>query len=169
VAGGERLTRSDLEALYRTQGPRLLLYLQRRTGDAALASDLVQEVFLRLLRVPIRATSEAEVKSYLYRIANSRLVDHARRTQRERGWKAWLFHEPITEPAAGSDFECVFRRLATRDATLLWLAYVEGMDHNEIAKALDVKRASVKVLLSRARGRLRDLLAEGGLAQEGLA
>jgi len=41
---------------------------------------------------------------------------------------------------------------------LLWLAYVEEDTHEEIADALGVKRGSVKVLLSRARARLRDLL-----------
>ena len=38
------------------------------------------------------------------------------------------------------------------------LAYVEGQSHNEIAEAVGLARDSVKVLLFRARKRLRDLL-----------
>jgi len=48
--------------------------------------------------------------------------------------------------------------LAPRERALLWLAYVEGQSHNEIAKAVGLARDSVKVLLFRARKRLRDLL-----------
>jgi len=44
----------------------------------------------------------------------------------------------------------------------LWLAYVEGDTHEDIAAALHVRRGSVKVLLSRARARLRDLLTKRG-------
>jgi DNA-directed RNA polymerase specialized sigma24 family protein len=46
---------------------------------------------------------------------------------------------------------------------LLWLAYVEQEDHVRIAQSLRISRGSVKVLLSRARARLRDLLAARGL------
>jgi RNA polymerase sigma-70 factor (ECF subfamily) len=52
----------------------------------------------------------------------------------------------------------VFDRLPRRDAALLWLAYVDGHDHAEMAEILEVKPASVRVLLSRARARLADLL-----------
>jgi DNA-directed RNA polymerase specialized sigma24 family protein len=45
----------------------------------------------------------------------------------------------------------------------LWLAYVEEHNHQEIASALGLARGSVKVLLSRARARLRKLLVTKGL------
>ena len=45
-----------------------------------------------------------------------------------------------------------FAELKPRDRALLWLAYVEEHNHQEIASALGLARGSVKVLLSRARG-----------------
>jgi len=45
----------------------------------------------------------------------------------------------------------------------LWLAYVEEHNHQEIASALGIARGSVKVLLSRARAKLRKLLVTKGL------
>jgi len=56
-----------------------------------------------------------------------------------------------------------FAELAPRDRALLWLAYVEEHNHQEIASALGLARGSVKVLLSRARTRLRKLLVTKGL------
>ena len=40
----------------------------------------------------------------------------------------------------------------------MWLAHVEGASHREIAAALGLREGSIRVLLSRARRRLADLL-----------
>jgi DNA-directed RNA polymerase specialized sigma24 family protein len=45
----------------------------------------------------------------------------------------------------------------------LWLAYVEGENHQEIANALGLARGSVKVLLFRARAKLKRLLTTAGV------
>jgi RNA polymerase sigma-70 factor (ECF subfamily) len=161
------MTREELKRLYESLGPRLVLYLERRTGDGALAADLVQDVFLRLFESPIRLDSESEAKSYLYRMANSRLVDHARRGERDKRWRVWLrLESPTVEAAEADDMGRVFRTLKPRDAALLWLAYVEQMNHNEIAKVLGVKPTSVKVLLHRARIELKGTMTRLGLAPE---
>ena len=101
---------ADLDSLYRSLGPRLLLYLQRRSGDPALAADLLQEVFLRLLESPIAARSEAEVRSYLYRTAQSRLVDRMRRAKLENLFRLRPWAEPVVEMRDATDFERVFRK-----------------------------------------------------------
>ena len=41
---------------------------------------------------------------------------------------------------------------------MLWLAYVEGFSHREIATVLGMKTASIKLLLFRARRRLAAIL-----------
>ena len=50
--------------------------------------------------------------------------------------------------------------LKPRERDLLWLAYAQGSSHQEIADALGLKRASIKLLLFRARRRLAALLRE---------
>ena len=57
----------------------------------------------------------------------------------------------------------ILAELKARDRALLWLAYVEGESHEEIAASLGVGRRGVKVMLFRARRRLRDLLQARGL------
>jgi RNA polymerase sigma-70 factor (ECF subfamily) len=52
--------------------------------------------------------------------------------------------------------------LTRSERALLWLAYVEGQSHNDIAVSLGLSRRSVKVLLFRARRRLRDLMESVG-------
>ncbi len=56
------------------------------------------------------------------------------------------------------------RTRTSRERSLLWLAYVEGESHDEIAASLGLGRRSIKVLLFRAKGRLRELLKARGVA-----
>lgn len=58
----------------------------------------------------------------------------------------------------------MFEALTTRERALLWLAYVEGESHEEIAASLGLGRLSIKVLLFRAKRRLRALLKSRGVA-----
>ncbi len=52
----------------------------------------------------------------------------------------------------------VFKNLKPQERALLWLAYVEGYEHREIAGVLNLSTVSIKVLLFRARRRLAALL-----------
>ena len=57
--------------------------------------------------------------------------------------------------------------LSPRDRQMLWLAYVEGSSHTEIAAALGLRTASIRSMLFRARQRLAAQLAAKGLRPEG--
>ena len=46
---------------------------------------------------------------------------------------------------------------------MLWLAYVEGFSHNEVAEALSLSEKSVRVLLFRARKKLAGILTKKGI------
>ena len=141
-------------------------YIRRASGDAALADDILQEAFLRFLSAGLPAMENAQMKAYLYRTANSLLMDHWRRAKRERAWslKNWFGGgEAAARAETDSEAMDVFARLKPQEQSLLWLAYVEGFDHREIAAALQLREKSVRVLLFRARNRLAALLAKQGI------
>jgi RNA polymerase sigma-70 factor, ECF subfamily len=56
------------------------------------------------------------------------------------------------------DVRAAMRALKPRERELLWLAYVEGMNHAEIAAATGLRTLSVRMLLFRARGKAAGLL-----------
>jgi RNA polymerase sigma-70 factor (ECF subfamily) len=56
--------------------------------------------------------------------------------------------------------------LGVRDRAILWMAYVDGASHQEIADAVGVGTASVKVILFRARKRMAEALAGLGIGPE---
>ena len=141
----------------------LWAYAYRVTGNASDADDIVQQAFLGLLRADLPADRE-RWRRYLYRIASNLVVDRWRRQRRERAGE--MAEEPTFSGGrfeTDADVARIFSELAERDRALLWLAYVEGESHEEIASSLGVGRRSVKVMLFRARRRLRELLVARGV------
>ena len=70
-------------------------------------------------------------------------------------------------PADRLDLQRALTQLSARERSLLWLAYVQGCSHEEIAATHGVKRASLKTLLHRAKRRLLDLLGPDARARGG--
>lgn len=120
----------------------------------------MQEAFLRFLRTAPPNMDRPAMKGYLYRTANSLLIDHWRRENRSKRWSLEMIFpkESTADREASEDMSKAFRVLKPQQRSLLWLAYVEGFDHREIADAAGVKESSVKVLLFRARKALAAIL-----------
>lgn len=163
-AVAQRMDSAAFQIFYAKTAPGLRGYIRRASGNEALADDILQEAFLRFLRADLPLLEEAPLKAYLYKIAASLLVDHWRRIGRERRWSLGNFFgaEPAANPR-DSDAMRFFRRLKPQEQLLLWLAYVEGFEHREIAAALRLKEKSVRVLLFRARRKLAGTLESAGL------
>jgi RNA polymerase sigma-70 factor (ECF subfamily) len=154
-----------LELYARTAAP-LSGYLRRLTGNAAVADDLVQDTYVRLLYHARLPASDDHRRHYLFRIATNLARDYFRRASRQVSID--IVGEPRTSPAAPStDVWSQLARVSTRDRELLLLAYVEGMTHAEIAVVTGLVRASVRPLLFRARrlfaARLRAVGLDGDL------
>lgn len=167
----------------------LLAYLRRTSGDVSLAEDLLQDCYIRLLDRPPRILQSVGrddvpvplVRKWLFTTATRLLSDHWRR-ERGRFWLPWgggHDHEVgmVPEPASDAPLadrtlgghEAVavgFARLSPRQRSLLWLATVEGFEHQDLGRLFGVSPASVRVLLHRARTRMGEALkalgVEGG-------
>jgi RNA polymerase sigma-70 factor (ECF subfamily) len=150
-------------SFYAATARPLWAYLRASCGDGAVADDLLQESYLRMLTADFRDEGESGQRAYLYRIAGNLLRDHWRR-ERRKPTGAPLADEEVTDSSrrdraaapgdAQMDVQRALSKLAPRDRQLLWLAHVEGASHREVAAALGLAVASVRVLLFRARRRL---------------
>jgi RNA polymerase sigma-70 factor, ECF subfamily len=143
----------------------LWAYVYRVIRHAGDADDIVQDAFCRLLRADVGALNDEELRRYVFRIAGNLMTDRWRKAERESSWIDRLRGEPQFDPGEAPDDSVSreFNELKPRDRSLLWLAYVEEHNHQEIASALGIARGSVKVLLSRARAKLKKLLVTKGL------
>src|SRR5579863_2018634 len=145
----------------------LYCYLSRISGNVTLAEDLAQESYYRFLRASLKSSDEAYQKNYLFRIATNLTHDHWRRAPRSGPLAA--LDSPAAEALVsrdrtaeqvqqGSDLRRALDRLKPREREILWLAYVEGSSHKEIAEVVGLRAGSIRLLLFRARGKLADLL-----------
>jgi RNA polymerase sigma-70 factor (ECF subfamily) len=151
--------------VYRRTAAALRTYAARVLGSVTEADDIVQETYLRFVRSPPAIDDVQQVRAFLFRIASRLIVDQWRRRQRER---SRMIGRPSAETGTRTDLPLrldmarVFGHLGTQERQLLWLAYVEGADHREIAAALGLAERSVRVLLYRARHKLARLLQQAG-------
>ena len=175
-ASSERMeARMDEEAFrvfYQEMAGKLWAYIHRAANDTALADDILQDAFIRFLYKSPASLDERQRKTYLYRTATSLLADHWRSLQRGRRWSIKsLFEDKVPPPShLVHDIPRLFAQLKPQQRSLLWLAYVEGFDHREIASVLQLRERSVRVLLYRARKEMAGILISHGLGpQEGSA
>ena len=155
-----RMNQTVFREFYSKTAPALRSYIARSCGSYDLAEDVMQEAFLRFLRTAPADMEGPAMKGYLYRTADSLLIDHWRRENRSKRWSLDMIFRKDQTPDRGAsdDVSEAFRELKPQQRSLLWLAYVEGFDHREIADAAGVKESSVKVLLFRARKALAAVL-----------
>ena len=155
---------NEFRALHEATSRPILAYLVGVTGQRDVAEDTLQETYCRFLARQPEAMREDETRRYLFRIATNLLRDRWRRGEdRLRTEVADVSVSPDVNTQI--DVHRAMRALKPRERELLWLAYVEGMSHAEIAESTGLGVMSVRLLLFRARRRAAALLRpEGGKA-----
>jgi len=173
------MSEAAFQAFYEETARPLWAFICRVCSKPELADDLLQETYLRFLRAADLKADAALRKAYLYKIATNLMTDHWRTSAREQRFVVTShsdeeFHEEAAsdqQDAAealivGRDLSRVFQQLKPTERSLLWLAYVEGSEHREIAAALGLKQKSIRVLLFRARQKFAQILKRRGLSPE---
>ncbi|HUF18775.1 MAG TPA: sigma-70 family RNA polymerase sigma factor [Thermoanaerobaculia bacterium] len=162
------ITEPAFDQIYRKTARPLLRYLTRVGGDASLAEDILQKTYIRLLQATVPVMDEREMKNYLFRIASNLLSDHWRASGREKIFGFLPLRRARDEDDGNRDHDVrkMFEKLKPQERNLLWLAYVEGCTHEEIAQILRLEASSIRVLLFRAKSRLAATLRANGLVPE---
>jgi RNA polymerase sigma-70 factor (ECF subfamily) len=141
----------------------------RITGNAADAEDVLQTIFLRLLRQPAGTTALAQEESYLRRAAVNASLDVIRQKHTNRNVPLNEKTAPEQPQADSALKDCLRRALRTlteRSAEIFALRYFEGFNNQQIADALDISQVLVAVSLHRSRRQLqKEILACMGAKQ----
>lgn len=154
-------------AFYQRSARPLRAYLARVSGDAALADDLMQEAYVRFLASPPRTGREfgggqTDARRYLFRIATNLMRDAWRRPATtaldDVPERMFAGEDGAAGAEAAAMLTPAMARLRPRERQLLWLAHAEGYSHAEIASITGLARASIRILLFRARRKMVRLL-----------
>jgi RNA polymerase sigma-70 factor (ECF subfamily) len=157
----------ELYATYARDVYRFALYF---SGDPALAEDVTSETFIRVWSSP-EPVRLATVKAYLLTIArNLCLMDRRRTLRRENLDEALPDRSQSVEHQVEvkDELDRVLRALQEFpeiDRTVLLMRATEGLAYEEIAVAVGLPVATVKVKVHRARLRLAKVRTQGVTAQ----
>jgi RNA polymerase sigma-70 factor (ECF subfamily) len=159
----------EFERLYAAEAQGLFAFLAYRTGDRALAEDLLADAFERALRSRGRFDRRrGTAKAWLYTIALNLLRDHARRAVAEI--RALERTGVIAEAAIDAAFEDVERRdalaaglagLSDEEREAIALRYGAELTVPEIAALLGERLTTVEGRVYRALRKLRATIGDG--------
>jgi len=157
----------ELEKLFHAHHSRVFRTAQRITGSAADAEDVLQTVFLRLVRGHEDYDLSQNPEAYLARAAINASLDLLRsRTRSKSVALDDVDADVLASRMKNPEMEHVDRelqslvrkavsRLGKTAGEMFVLRYYEGLDNKEIAKTLKTSPLVVGVVLHRARTRLR--------------
>jgi RNA polymerase sigma-70 factor, ECF subfamily len=140
----------------------------RLTADRSAVDDLAQEVFLRIHRGLPYFRGDARLSTWIYRIV-ANVCHEARARPRlevpmDPGREDRPAREPGTVDGAFADLELRDRlekaiaQLPDNYRMLIAAHYLDGVQYEALAEALDIPLGTVKTHLYRAKRRLRELL-----------
>lgn len=153
------MTDSGLKATFLAQREQLMRLLSARLGNRDEAEDVMQDMWLRLARLPTGPV--AEPGAYLFRmaanLATDRRVSAARRSARDNAWAAMQpdsaeypdGEQQLVAKDELGQVERILDEMPDRMRQALVLFRLEGKSHKLIAQQLGISVSGVEKLLRR--------------------
>jgi RNA polymerase sigma-70 factor (ECF subfamily) len=154
------------EELYRRYIVRMYRFLRSQTPDDATAEDLTAQVFFKALSSAASFRGDGSYKSWIFRIAHNTLS-----TWRSRRGRALTVEQvpekvdpgptPVSHAIAREERDLVWEEVEALPAAqqeVITLHYAEDLSIEEVARVTKRTRGAVRILLHRARNRLRHAL-----------
>jgi RNA polymerase sigma factor (sigma-70 family) len=170
VRGGRT---AALATLFERHHARLYRYSLRMTGNRAAAEDLVQDVFMKMLKYKATFKDDSAFVPWMFGIGRNACLAHLRKTADDRFAdgdvdNANRLDDATDEPRHDGQDELVRRalqRLPADRREVLVLSRYEYKTYDEIAKTLECSVGAVKVRAHRAMKQLREIYLD--MAGEG--
>jgi RNA polymerase sigma-70 factor (ECF subfamily) len=169
--------KTEFDRIFTAYSAPVYNYALRMVGDPDRAADIAQDTFIKAYRKLDTLTDPSSTRSWLYRIATNTAIDEMRRRRhtvpmREDEDRPMEQPEggpgPETQVLSGLLDERISRALLHLKANhrqCLILSDVEDMSAMQIGAVMGMSGGAVRVLLCRARGEMRRLLAVEGLVR----
>ena len=159
--------KAALEELIRSWEKRLFYYVRRLVDDEQDAWDILQEIWLRVLRGIRRLREPRSLPTWLYSIARNTAMSHLRVEYASRALleedKNLSSIETSAEEFSVEDTEQVhygLGKLTLPHREVLTLYFLQDLTVEEIAEVLGVPPGTVKSRLYYAKRALRDVLEQ---------
>ncbi len=152
------------ERLYEAHRRNVYRVARAITGDHELARDVVQETFIKVYRALASWRGDSSLATWIVRIAIREAIKHRKRALRHSP-----VHSQATEPShdprltiddalARARVHALATKLAGQQGLILRLRLLGGLSNGDIAKALALTESNVRMQVTKAVRRLRELL-----------
>jgi RNA polymerase sigma-70 factor (ECF subfamily) len=162
----------QFQALIEAKSSRWLSACLQLTQDRSTAEDAVQEALLKAWQARSQFRAEAELHSWIHRIAINCAIDAMRRRRPDFAHEACdavasLANEPASAPALDQSLialqriehlDQALKQLSALERTCFVLKHSQGYALSEIADRLRISEGGVKQALFRALKKLRQLM-----------
>lgn len=150
-----------LAPLFDRHHAALLNFYLRTTGNRAASEDLVQDVFVRILKYRRTYRPGSRFLTWMYHIARHARLDYLRKRRGEIEWDdAYAPAVAPGDPAQSAQnlrwLELALRRLPDDKREILVLSRYQGLRYDAIAQLLHCEAGAVKVRVHRAMRELRE-------------
>ena len=160
-----------LGELFERHHVALFNYFLRLSAKRAFSEDMVQEVFLRVLKYHHTYRGESEFKVWLYRIARNAWIDHLRKKRLarvsldENGLQEPVSSDPLPQQVLEEEqrrnlLKQALAQLTPDKREVLVLSRYQDMRYEEIAQVLDCTVSNVKIKVHRAIKELRVIVKQ---------
>jgi len=138
----------------------LFNFYSKLTGDRTLSEDLVQEVFLRILKYRQSYRPGTPFRAWVYQIARNARIDHFRKFPRERAFEPEMLPPVVPRDSAQEHQEAellhrALLQLPEDKREILLLCRFQELKYEEIAKLLGCELNTVRTRIHRALQELR--------------
>ena len=159
-----------LGLLFERHKKLLFGYFYKLTGSRDASEDLVQNVFVRILKFRKQFRGEGKFSTWMYSIARNELADHFKKQKRRpetATFYAW--RDDIAEDSLNSGIEKERRlklveeslvKLSSEKRELLIMSRYQGLKYKEIAEVYKASEGAIKVKIFRALNELRQIFHE---------
>ncbi len=143
--------------------------------DEHVAEDLMQDTYLELIIKECSFRGESQFKTWLFRIARNKAIDHIRRNRRMIPVDGSFVFQPDAEFSVERNAEDYERRKAVYAAMseikplyaqVLYLSFYEELSNREIASVIEKSNRQVEMLIYRAKDSLKKALEKEGFDYE---
>jgi RNA polymerase sigma factor (sigma-70 family) len=151
-----------LGVLFERYHAPLYNFYTKLTGDRALSEDLVQEVFLRILRHRKTFRDGTPFRGWIYQIARNARIDHFRKNRPQVPFEPEMAAEMAPGDAAQEQQESellhrALMELPEEKRELLVLCRFQELPYEEVARLVGCGVPTVKVRIHRAMQELREM------------
>jgi len=166
----EKRDRTAFMQIFRYFSPRVKGFLVGRGLTPHAADDVLQEVMLAIWnKAQSYDPQKAAISTWIFTIARYKYIDRLRRESRHQADSDDLDLKPSDAPIADDDVlqdqrqnavQAAIASLPADQQSVIFLSFIKGLAHSEIAEQLGLPLGTVKSRIRRAFARLREELGE---------